>query len=115
MKEKAESRLIQVEIFGQTYNVRGEEGQGYIEELAGYVDTKMRAVAEATGTIDSLKVAILAALNIADEYFKLEREHPESEERVAVRASELTNALHEALRENLDKSNEPSGSGGSGC
>ncbi len=52
MKEKADSSLIQVEIFGQTYKVRGDEDQGYIEGLARYVDSKMNAIAETTGTIE---------------------------------------------------------------
>ncbi|HKN47356.1 MAG TPA: cell division protein ZapA [Candidatus Polarisedimenticolia bacterium] len=58
---------MQVEIYGQSYNLRGQGEVTYIQDLATYVDKKMREVAEATATVDSLKVAILAALNIADE------------------------------------------------
>lgn len=65
--ERSSSHLIQVEIFGQSYNLRGEGDTSYLQELAGFVDRRMREVADATGTVDSLKVAILAALNIADE------------------------------------------------
>ncbi|HUD72508.1 MAG TPA: cell division protein ZapA [Dongiaceae bacterium] len=65
--DRPSSHLIQVEIFGQSYNLRGEGDTSYLQELAGYVDKRMREVADATGTVDSLKVAILAALNIADE------------------------------------------------
>jgi cell division protein ZapA len=108
MTENTDANLIQVEIFGQIYKVRGDEDQGYIEELARYVDSKMKAIADSTRTIDSLKVAILAALNIADEYFKLEREHKGSEKRVAERASELADALDEAIREEATGSREPS-------
>jgi cell division protein ZapA len=108
MKEKTDSSLIQVEIFGQTYKVRGDEDQGYIEGLARYVDSKMNAIAETTGTIDSLKVAILAALNIADEFFKLEGDHKGSEEFLAARANELSDALDEAIREDTGESGEPS-------
>jgi cell division protein ZapA len=60
-------QLVQVEIYGQSYNLRGQGESGYIHDLASYVDRKMREVAEATATVDSLKVAILTALNIADE------------------------------------------------
>ncbi len=70
---KKEGSLVPVVIFGQTYSVRADEDGSYIEELARYVDTKMRTLAESTGTSDSLKVAVLAALNIADEFFKLEQ------------------------------------------
>ncbi len=65
--ERQQSHLVQVEIYGQSYNLRGEGEVGYMQELARYVDGKMREVSEATATVDSLKVAILAALNIADE------------------------------------------------
>src|SRR5262245_24208369 len=65
--ERPPSHLIQVEIYGQSYNLRGEGDSTYLQELAGFVDRRMREVGEATATVDSLKVAILAALNIADE------------------------------------------------
>jgi cell division protein ZapA len=65
--DRTEGHLVQVEIYGQSYNLRGEGETGYIQDLASYVDHKMREVSEATATVDSLKVAILAALNIADE------------------------------------------------
>ena len=58
---------IRVEIYDQSYNLRGSDPE-YIEGLAGFVDSKMRAVAQQTATIDSLRLAVLAALNIADEY-----------------------------------------------
>ncbi len=65
--ERQQTHLVQVEIYGQSYNLRGEGEVGYMQDLAAYVDGKMREVADATATVDSLKVAILAALNIADE------------------------------------------------
>ena len=65
--DRPSSHLVQVEIYGQSYNLRGEGETPYLQELAAYVDHRMREVAEATATVDSLKVAILAALNIADE------------------------------------------------
>jgi len=65
--ERQQSHLVQVEISGQSYNLRGEGDPNDIRDLAAYVDRKMREVSDATSTVDSLKVAILAALNIADE------------------------------------------------
>src|SRR5258707_13816962 len=66
------SRSVRVEIFDQAYNLRGSDPE-YILNLAEYVDAKMRAVAEATNTIDTVRLAVLAALNIADEYHLLKR------------------------------------------
>jgi cell division protein ZapA len=62
---------LKVEIYDQSYNVSAGDSEEYVRELAGYVDSKMREVAEATRTVDSLRVAVLAALNVADECFRL--------------------------------------------
>jgi cell division protein ZapA len=61
---------LKIDIYDQSYNVNAENEE-YIKELAAYVDTKMREVADATHMVDSLKVAVLAALNITDEMFQL--------------------------------------------
>ncbi len=62
-----------VRIFGQTYHLRGTEDEAYLNDLASLVDRQMREVVEATQTADTLKVAILAALNIADDYLQARR------------------------------------------
>jgi cell division protein ZapA len=61
---------VGVEIYDQVYNLRGTDAE-YIQQLATLVDAKMRAVAAHSGTADSLRVAVLAALNIADELLSL--------------------------------------------
>jgi cell division protein ZapA len=99
MAERTDPNLIPVKIFGHTYRVRGEEDRSYIEDLARYVDTKMQSISESTRTGDSLKVAILAALNIADEYHKLQCRYEDSEGRVAEQAGELMEVLDRALEE----------------
>jgi len=99
MKEKKDSQLIPVEIFGETYNVRGQEDKAYIASLARYVDAKMRSITDTGRTGNSLRVAILAALNIADEYFKLQREHEDSRVLLVEQANELTEVLDEVLGE----------------
>ena len=58
---------VSVEIFGHTYHIAGDLDEGYVQKLAQYVDEKMHAVAQATHTVDTVKVAVLAALAIADE------------------------------------------------
>jgi cell division protein ZapA len=87
---------VRVEIFDQAYNLRGSDPE-YILKLAEYVDAKMRAVAEQTNTIDTVRLAVLAALNIADEYHLLKRNsHAGS---YVQRANRLANALDEVLDE----------------
>lgn len=64
-------KIVEIEIYGQKYRIRvkGEEDEKYISHLTSYVDQKMREVAVKSKSSDMLKVAVLAALNIADEYF----------------------------------------------
>ncbi len=61
---------VAVTIFGRTYHLRGDGDTSHLEQLAEIVDAKMSEIAEATGTADTLKVAILASLNLADDYMK---------------------------------------------
>lgn len=94
-----DTSLVPVLIMGETYKVRAEEDAAYIEELARFVDTKMRSIADETGTSESLKVAILAALNIADELFKAEQREKVSDEDIADRVHELVKTLDKSMRE----------------
>ena len=64
------SSVVTVEIAGQRYPIRSSLDERYVAELAGYVDQKMRAASIAAPTSDMLSLAILVALNIADEYFR---------------------------------------------
>lgn len=87
-----------VEIFGAVYSVRGTDDTGYLQELADLVDRKMREVAGHVNTTDTARIAILAALNLADELFRIQKrqdgERGEIREKVAALAEELTQALH---------------------
>jgi len=97
VKETRDSS-VRVEIFDQAYNLRGSDPE-YILKLADYVDGKMRAVAEQTHTVDTVRLAVLAALNIADEYHLLKRNHDSGSVEYLKRANNLANALDEVLQE----------------
>ena len=62
-----------VTIYGKTYHLRGDGDPAYLHELALEVDRRMREVAESTGTADTLSIAILAALNVTDEFLQARR------------------------------------------
>jgi len=95
----ASNTSVRVEIFDQAYNLRGSDPD-YILKLADYVDSKMRAVSEQTSTVDSVRLAVLAALNIADEYHLLRRKLETSNGGdYQQRANKLANALDEVLSE----------------
>ena len=89
---------VRVEIFDQAYHLRGTDPD-YIFKLAEYVDGKMRAVSEQTSTVDSLRLAVLAALNIADEYHILKRKYDSVSKDVNLRTSSLESALDEVLQD----------------
>lgn len=95
-----EKDSIRVEIYDESYNLRGSDPV-YIQRLAELVDAKMRAVAQHTSTVDSLRVAVLAALNIADDYYQLRRKSEGIESEYTSRASHLGRALDSALDEAL--------------
>ncbi len=101
-----QANLVHVEILGQTYAVKAGADPGYVESLAAFVDEQMKDVSRASGAVDSVRVAVLAALNLADELFRLRRELEEarsraqasgqpSNERIAQLASTLGAALGE--------------------
>jgi len=89
---------VRVEIFDQVYNLRGSDA-AYIIKLAEYVDAKMRAVSEQTATVDSVRLAVLAALNIADEYHLLKRQLEQNPQEIERRAHKLAHALDEVLQD----------------
>lgn len=96
-KEKNEGN-IRVEIYNQSYTIRSDGDNEYIMDLAEYVDRKMREISSGTLTVDSLKVAILAALHIADEYFQLRMQQQQSDQQLAARSAECAEMLDRVLK-----------------
>lgn len=89
---------IKVEIYNQTYNIRSDGDNEYIHRLASYVDGKMREVTAGTYTVDSQKVAILAALHIADELHQLKSQHENMDNELATRSADCTDELDRILK-----------------
>ena len=89
---------VRVEIYDQTYHLRGSDSE-YIAQLADYVDTKMRLISQQAATVDSLRLAVLAALNIADELHVLKRKYDSVASDYNERAGQLAGALDEVLQD----------------
>jgi cell division protein ZapA len=89
--------VTQVEIFGQTYNVRAEGDSSYIHDLARFVDSRMKEVAERTATVDTTKIAILAALNISDDLHQAGKGRKDDPSNAVARAERLIRKLDDAL------------------
>ncbi len=92
------SGSVKVQIFGQPYTIHGELDAAYVQKLAAYVDEKMQAIADATATIDTQKVAVLAALAIADELHSTQRERGEEEELLREQAERCLTLVERALK-----------------
>lgn len=96
-KHDSASSSTGVEIFGQTYNVRGNGDPDYLAELARFVDTRMREVAAQVATVDPMKIAILAALNIADEFSRFRRQREDAAGIWIERTEEISERLSEVI------------------
>jgi cell division protein ZapA len=90
-------RVIPVEIHGQRYPIRSGLEPEYVARLAAYVDEKMRAAADSTPTGDSLRLAVIAALNIADELFRCRELSTARTGEIAERTGELERLLDRVL------------------
>jgi cell division protein ZapA len=97
-KTETVAQSIRVEIYNQTYNIRSDGDNDYIMRLAEYVDGKMREISSGTLTVDSLKVAILAALHIADEFHQLKNAQEQNDQQLASRSAEMTEMLDHVLK-----------------
>lgn len=89
---------IKVEIYNQVYNIRSDGDVEYVTKLAEFVDRRMREISSSTLTVDSLKVAILAALHIADELHRLKKLHEQTDAQLAARSAECAEMLDRILR-----------------
>jgi len=78
--------------------VRSDGDPQYLKELAEYVDQRMREISSGTLTVDSRKVAILAALYIADELHQLQKIHDQADEQLASRSTECSEMLDRLLK-----------------
>ncbi len=90
-----------VDIYDQMYHLRGPDPE-YLQQLSALVDAKMRAVAQHGTTVDSLRVAVLAALNIADELVTLQQQRDALAGNVARNIKSRTETLAEMLDAALD-------------
>src|SRR6266496_5970867 len=98
MDSTTTSPTIRVEIYNQTYNIRSDGDTEYIVQLAEFVDSRMREISSGTLTVDSLKVAILAALHVADELHRLKHLHEQADAQLATRSAECAEMLDRLLK-----------------
>lgn len=90
-------RVVSVEILGQHYPIRSPLDSTYVADLAAFVDEKIRSTAEVAPTTDTVRLAVLAALNIADEYFHARDEERGRRQEVLERVTRLERLIDEVL------------------
>ena len=91
------SSVVTVEIAGQRYPIRSSLDERYVSELAAYVDQKMRAASVAAPSSDMLGLAILVALNIADEFFRVRQQTSSATGDINERAMRLERLVDDVL------------------
>ena len=94
----ADVRVVHIEVHGQRYPIRTSLESRYVQELAAFVDRKMRAAAEASPSSDSVGLAVLTALNIADEYFRARDQRADETASLTNRAEALERIVDQALQ-----------------
>ena len=92
-----QGQIVPVEIDGQRYPIRTALDPAYVTRLAAYVEEKMRAASDSTPTSDSVSLAVLAALNIADELFRCRQTSETRDGQIAQRAGEIERLLDRML------------------
>ena len=97
--EQTPAQTVKVEIYNQTYNIRSRDGDtDHIRQLALFVDSRMREITAGTLTVDSLKVAILAALHIADELHQMKDRRDKLDTEVGERSAQCVDLLDNLLK-----------------
>ncbi|MBM3779824.1 MAG: cell division protein ZapA [Acidimicrobiia bacterium] len=92
-----EPRVITVDIAGRAYPIRSALDATYVTELASYVERKMRLATESSPSSDTVGVAVLAALNLADELFRARQQRSDTDDRLHDRARHLEQIVDDAL------------------
>jgi cell division protein ZapA len=93
-----EPRVVHIEVHGQRYPIRTTLEAAYVQELAGFVDRKMGLAAEASPSSDMLGLAVLTALNIADEFFRARSQQSDDVDSIAERTAALERMVDQALQ-----------------
>jgi cell division protein ZapA len=94
----SDSPVVHIEVHGQRYPIRTGLEPGYVQDLANFVDRKMRAAAEASPSSDAVGLAVLTALNIADEFFRAQDQRSDEAATLTSRAEALEKIIDQALR-----------------
>jgi len=91
-----EARSVRAKIFGTEYSLRADSGHEHINEAADFVDKRMTEIAAKLPDLPDIRVAVLTAVNLADELLRLRRQIPED---IRQKADALAEILNTAIRD----------------
>lgn len=97
MEKETDTSVTAVQIFGREYKIKGHADKDYIERMAKYVDGKMKALATNSSLPSQDRIAILAALNIADELFQERTKSEETLSSVEEKADQMISLIDKSL------------------
>lgn len=97
--ENKNKKITEVVIFGETYKIVNDASSEYTQALATFVDEKLKEVSQNTSIVSPVKVAILAALNIADELFKIKENLETNTETIQKETDHLCSLIHDNTRD----------------
>jgi len=89
--------LVRVEILGREYTVKSDEGEERVKDIAAYVNRKIKEVSESRQTVSTLNVAILAALNIANDYFEAVEHEKTLAQNIEARSGRLIEVINSKI------------------
>ena len=88
---------VEVTIMGQKFVVRSESDETYVREVAAFVDQKMNGISQKTKSVSNLNVAILSAMNIADEFFSFRKKRDQSSTEVTKKLTDMMDLIETHL------------------
>ena len=94
---KSEQHRVNVDIYGEKYTIKGDAAPDYIAEVANLVDRRMRELQQSSaGSMTKSRLAVLTALNVADELMQI-RHTPQEDNEILNRTRQLITLLDEGL------------------
>ena len=90
--------VIRLEILGREYSLRSDEGEERVKRIGQYVNQKIQEITDHAKTVSTLNAAILAALNIANEYFELQEKQSALTRSVENKSGQLIELIHSAMK-----------------
>lgn len=100
-----QSESVTVTIFGREYTLKGDTDQDYVRQVADFVDQRMREVAKSSAVASTAKVAILAAVNIADELLREQQKRLEAMATLEDRSVQIAGLLAREVGDDAPRGN----------